>query len=118
MSTHDHRSAVRPEFDQIIADIADYVLDSDVTVSSEAMQTARYCWMDTIGCGLYALQYSACTKLLGPVVPGAEMTGGSRVPGTAYELDPVRAAWNLGAMVRWLDYNDTWLAAEWGPSVR
>jgi len=114
MSVHDHRSAVRPEFDQIIADIADYVLDSDVTVSSEAMQTARYCWMDTIGCGLYALQYPACTKLLGPVVPGAEMTGGSRVPGTAYELDPVRAAWNLGAMVRWLDYNDTWLAAEWG----
>ena len=70
--------------------------------------------MDTIGCGLYALQYPACTKLLGPVVPGATMPGGARVPGTAHELDPVRAAWNIGAMVRWLDYNDTWLAAEWG----
>ena len=114
MSGHDHRSTVRPDFDQIIADIADYVLNSDVTTSVEAMQTARYCWMDTIGSGLYALQYPACTKLLGPVVPGAEMAGGARVPGTGWELDPVRAAWNIGAMVRWLDYNDTWLAAEWG----
>ncbi len=114
MSLHDHRSTIRPEFDSVIADIADYVLDSDVASSSEAMQTARYCWMDTIGCGLYALQYPACTKLLGPVVPGATMPGGARVPGTAHELDPVRAAWNIGAMVRWLDYNDTWLAAEWG----
>jgi len=114
MSSHDHRSTVRPDFDSVIADIADYVLDSDVTSSSEAMNTARYCWMDTIGCGLYALQYPACTRLLGPIVPGATMSGGTRVPGTAYELDPVRAAWNIGAMVRWLDYNDTWLAAEWG----
>jgi len=114
MSSHDYRSTVRPDFDSVIADIADYVLDSDVTQSSEAMQTARYCWMDTIGCGLYALQYPACTKLLGPIVPGATMSGGARVPGTAHELDPVRAAWNIGAMVRWLDYNDTWLAAEWG----
>jgi 2-methylcitrate dehydratase len=114
MSSHDHRSTVRPDFDSVIADIADYVLDSDVAISSDAMQTARYCWMDTIGCGLYALQYPACTKLLGPIVPGATMPGGARVPGTAYELDPVRAAWNIGAMVRWLDYNDTWLAAEWG----
>lgn len=114
MTSLDLRSTIRPDFDQVIADIADYVLDADVTQSAEAMQTARYCWMDTIGCGLYALQYPACTKLLGPIVPGAEMAGGVRVPGTAWELDPVRAAWNIGAMVRWLDYNDTWLAAEWG----
>ena len=110
----DHRSTVRPDFDSVIADIADYVLDFDVSASDEAMRTARYCWMDTIGCGLYALQYPACTKLLGPIVPGAELSGGARVPGTRFELDPVRAAWNIGAMVRWLDYNDTWLAAEWG----
>ncbi|MFV2031711.1 MAG: bifunctional 2-methylcitrate dehydratase/aconitate hydratase [Gammaproteobacteria bacterium] len=107
--------ASRPEFDQVIQDIVDYVLDYDVTQSKEAMQTARYDWMDTIGCGLLALSYPACTKLLGPIVPGADMPGeGARVPGTPYQLDPVRAAWNIGAMVRWLDYNDTWLAAEWG----
>ncbi len=107
--------ASRPDFDQVIQDIVDYVLDYDVTQSSEAMQTARYDWMDSIGCALLALNYPACTKLLGPIVPGAEMPGsGARVPGTNYELDPVRAAWNIGAMVRWLDYNDTWLAAEWG----
>jgi 2-methylcitrate dehydratase len=106
--------ASRPDFDRVIQEIADYVLGYDVTQSEEAMQTARYCWMDTIGCGLYALNYPACTKLLGPVVPGAEVTGGARVPGTSYQLDPVRAAWNIGAMVRWLDFNDTWLAAEWG----
>jgi 2-methylcitrate dehydratase len=106
--------ASRPEFDQVIQDIADYVLTYDVTASAEAMETARYCWMDTIGCGLYALNYPACTKMLGPVLPGADMRGGARVPGMSYELDPVRAAWNIGAMVRWLDFNDTWLAAEWG----
>lgn len=106
--------ASRPDFDQVIQDIADYVLTYDVTRSGEAMETARYCWMDTVGCGLYALNYPACTKMLGPVVPGADMKGGARVPGMSYELDPVRAAWNIGAMVRWLDYNDTWLAAEWG----
>ena len=106
--------ASRPDFDRVIQDIVDYVLDYDVTQSREAMETARYCFMDTLGCGLYALSYPACTKLLGPVVPGAQMKGGARVPGTAYELDPVRAAWNIGAMVRWLDFNDTWLAAEWG----
>jgi len=105
----------RPDFDKVILDIVDYVLNYDVTTSAEAMQTARYDWMDTIGCGLLALNYPACTKMLGPIVPGAEMPGtGARVPGTSYELDPVRAAWNIGAMVRWLDYNDTWLAAEWG----
>jgi 2-methylcitrate dehydratase len=107
--------ASRPEFDQVIQDIVDYVLDYDVTQSSNAMETARYGWMDSMGCALLALSYPACTKLLGPVVPGADMPGnGARVPGTSYELDPVRAAWNIGAMVRWLDYNDTWLAAEWG----
>jgi len=106
--------ASRPDFDQAIQQIADYVLDYDVTQSAEAMETARYCWMDSIGCALYALSYPACTKLLGPVVPGATMPGGARVPGISYELEPVRAAWNIGAMVRWLDYNDTWLAAEWG----
>jgi 2-methylcitrate dehydratase len=106
--------ASRQDFDQVIQDIADYVMTYDVTRSDEAMETARYCWMDTIGCGLFALNYPACTKMLGPVVPGASMNNGARVPGTSYELDPVRAAWNIGAMVRWLDFNDTWLAAEWG----
>ena len=107
--------ASRPEFDQVIQDIVDYVLDYDVTQSAEAMQIARYDWMDSMGCALLALKYPACTKLLGPIVPGADMPGhGARVPGTAYELDPLRAAWNIGAMVRWLDYNDTWFAAEWG----
>ncbi|WP_299461812.1 bifunctional 2-methylcitrate dehydratase/aconitate hydratase [uncultured Gimesia sp.] len=119
MSETDVNSAARPEFDQVIQDIADYVLDLNtgqpaVERSKEAMETARYCWMDTIGCGLYALNYPACTKLLGPIVPGAELPGGSRVPGTSYELDPIRAAWNIGATIRWLDFNDTWLAAEWG----
>ena len=119
MSETDVYDAARPEFDRVIQDIADYVLDLDtgrptVEQSNEAMETARYCWMDTIGCGLYALNYSACTKLLGPIVPGAELPGGARVPGTSYELDPVRAAWNIGATIRWLDFNDTWLAAEWG----
>jgi 2-methylcitrate dehydratase len=106
--------ASRPEFDRVIQDITDYVMDYDVSQSEEAMNTARYCWMDSIGCALHALDYPACTKLLGPVVPGASMPGGARVPGTSHELDPVRAAWNIGALVRWLDYNDTWLAAEWG----
>jgi len=115
MSSAIHISAMRTDFDQLIQDIADYVLNARVSASSKAMETARYCWMDTIGCGLYALQYPACTRLLGPIVPGANLPGtGARVPGTDYELDPVRAAWNIGAMIRWLDYNDTWLAAEWG----
>ena len=114
MSGTDPTNAQRPEFDRVIQQIADYVLDYDVTQSAEAMETARYCWMDTIGCGLYALEFPACTRLLGPIVRGAELPGGARVPGTSYELDPVRAAWNIGTMVRWLDFNDTWLAAEWG----
>ena len=107
-------SAGRPDPDPELIDIADYVLNYDVTQSREAMETARYCLMDTLGCGLLALNYPACTKLLGPVVPGANMAGGARVPGTDFELDPVRAAFNIGTMIRWLDFNDTWLAAEWG----
>ena len=114
MSNASVLDASRSDFDKVIQDIVDYVIEYDVTQSQEAMETARYCWMDSIGCGLYALNYPACTKLLGPIVPGASLTNGARVPGTAYELDPVRAAWNIGAMVRWLDFNDTWLAAEWG----
>ncbi len=114
MSREAIREAKRPAPDKALTDIADYVLGYDVTQSTEAMQTARYCLMDTLGCGMLALNYPACTKLLGPIVPGASMRGGVRVPGTSYELDPVRAAFNIGAMIRWLDFNDTWLAAEWG----
>ncbi len=106
--------ASRQDYDEVIKNIVDYVLNHDVTTSAEAMDTARHCWMDTIGCGLLALDFPACSKMLGPIVTGAGMVGGARVPGTSYELDPVRAAWNIGAMVRWLDFNDTWLAAEWG----
>ncbi|HXH04492.1 MAG TPA: bifunctional 2-methylcitrate dehydratase/aconitate hydratase [Candidatus Competibacteraceae bacterium] len=114
MATHDIRNAKRPPFDQVLQDITDYVMNYDVTQSKLAMETARYCLMDTLGCGLMALAYPECTKLMGPVVPGAEMKGGARVPGTSYELDPVTAAFNIGCMIRWLDFNDTWLAAEWG----
>ncbi|MEJ2381008.1 MAG: bifunctional 2-methylcitrate dehydratase/aconitate hydratase [Gammaproteobacteria bacterium] len=114
MSDFDPRSAQRPQPDPLLVRIADYVAHHDVSRSEEAMETARYCLMDTLGCGLLALSYPACTKLLGPVVPGATLAGGARVPGTSFELDPVQAAFNIGAMVRWLDYNDTWLAAEWG----
>lgn len=115
MSHHDLTSAVRPEPDALLQQIADYTLSLDTPPGDEAFDTARLCLMDTIGCGLLALSYPACTKLLGPVVPGASMPGtGARVPGTNYELDPVQAAFNIGAMVRWLDFNDTWLAAEWG----
>jgi len=115
MSIADPPSAVRPESDRLLQEIADYTLAVDSINSEEAIHTARLCLMDTLGCGLLALNYPACTKLLGPVVAGATMPGtGARVPGTSYELDPVRAAFNIGAMVRWLDFNDTWLAAEWG----
>lgn len=114
MSNHDLTSAARPPADKLLQDIADYVLAVDKITSQEALETAAYCLMDTLGCGLLALNYPACTKLLGPVVEGADFRGGARVPGTPYELDPVTAAFNIGAMVRWLDYNDTWLAAEWG----
>jgi 2-methylcitrate dehydratase len=108
-----HISNDRPAPDQVIADIADYALGYQIN-SDLAYETAHYCLLDTLGCGLEALEYSACTKLLGPIVPGTVVPHGARVPGTSYQLDPVQAAFNIGAMIRWLDYNDTWLAAEWG----
>lgn len=113
MSHFDIKSAKRPDPDQVLVDIADYALSYEIK-SDAAYETAYYCLMDTLACGFQALKYPACTKLLGPVVPGATMPGGARVPGTSYELDPVQAAFNIGAMIRWLDFNDTWLAAEWG----
>ena len=103
----------RPAPDQVLIDIADYVFHHEVQ-SDLAFSTARLCLIDTLGCSLEALEYPACTKLLGPVVPGLELPNGARVPGTQHQLDPVQAAFNIGTMVRWLDYNDTWLAAEWG----
>src|SRR5438270_7573343 len=103
----------RPEADRLLQEIADYALTARID-SAEAWQTARYCLLDALGCGLLALSYPACAKLIGPVVPEAVLPGGARVPGTRYELDPVQAAFCIGAMVRWLDFNDTWLAAEWG----
>src|SRR5690242_20825853 len=106
-------SNVRPDPDKVLVDIAEYVLSYQVN-SAEAYNTARLCLMDTLGCGLEALEYPACTKLLGPLVPGTVIPNGARVPGTRFQLDPVQAAFNLGAMIRWLDFNDTWLAAEWG----
>jgi 2-methylcitrate dehydratase len=108
-----HISKERPTPDKVIADIADYALGYEVK-SDVAYETARYCLMDTLGCGLEALEYPACTKLLGPIVPGTVVPHGVRVPGTSHVLDPVQGAFNIGAMIRWLDYNDTWLAAEWG----
>jgi 2-methylcitrate dehydratase len=112
MSETGNRSAKRPAWDKALAAIADYVCDADID-SDLAFETAHYCLMDTLACGFQALDYPACTKLLGPVVPGATLSGGARVPGTSYELEPVMAAFNIGAMIRWLDFNDTWLAAEW-----
>ena len=113
MSGIDTRSARRADADQLLVDIADYVCGTDIG-SQLAFETAHYCLMDTLACVFQALDYPACTKLLGPVVPGATLAGGARVPGTSYELEPVSAAFNIGAMIRWLDFNDTWLAAEWG----
>ncbi|MBL8394140.1 MAG: MmgE/PrpD family protein, partial [Candidatus Accumulibacter sp.] len=106
-------SATRGHPDQVLADIADYVLNFSIG-SRAAVETARYCLVDALGCGLEALAYPACSKLLGPLVPGTVVPHGARVPGTGFELDPVQAAFNIGAMIRWLDFNDTWLAAEWG----
>ncbi|WP_067221474.1 2-methylcitrate dehydratase [Marinomonas gallaica] len=103
----------RPEYDQVIQDIADYVLNFKIE-SQEALDTARNCLMDTIGCGLLALRFPECTKHLGPMVQGTVVPNGARVPGTSFTLDPVKAAWDIGCIIRWLDYNDTWLAAEWG----
>ena len=103
----------RPDYDGVLQKIADYVLTSEIT-SEEAWNTARYCLMDTLGCGMLALRFPECTKHLGPLVEGTVVPYGARVPGTPYRLDPVKAAWDIGCIIRWLDYNDTWLAAEWG----
>jgi len=111
--SQDYKSAERAAPDAVLSAIADYALGYK-TPSELARETAYYCLIDTLGCGFQALSFPACTKLLGPVVPGAGMRGGARVPGTAHELDPVSAAFNIGTMIRWLDFNDTWLAAEWG----
>jgi 2-methylcitrate dehydratase len=108
-----HISNQRPAPDKVLTDIADYALDYKID-SDLAYTTAHYCLLDTLGCGLEALEYPACTKLLGPIVPGTMAPNGARVPGTSFQLDPVQAAFNIGAMIRWLDFNDTWLAAEWG----
>jgi 2-methylcitrate dehydratase len=113
MSSHDIKSAERPAPDPVLTAIADYALSQEIK-SALAYETAAYCLMDTLACGFQALKYPACTKLMGPVVPGATLAGGARVPGTAFELDPINAAFNIGCMIRWLDFNDTWLAAEWG----
>jgi 2-methylcitrate dehydratase len=103
----------RHDWDQVLVDIVDYVTGYKVT-SAVAYETARNCLIDTLGCGLEALEYPACTKLLGAIVPGTVVPNGAKVPGTQFQLDPVQAAFNIGAMIRWLDFNDTWLAAEWG----
>jgi 2-methylcitrate dehydratase len=103
----------RPDYDHVIQDIANYVINFKVT-SEEALDTARNCLMDTLGCGLLALRFPECTKHLGPMVQGTIVPNGARVPGTSLTLDPVKAAWDIGCIIRWLDYNDTWLAAEWG----
>jgi 2-methylcitrate dehydratase len=106
-------TSTRPAWDQVLVDIVDYVLHYQIT-SALAYETARNCLIDTLGCGLEALAYPACKKLMGPIVPGTVVPNGARVPGTQFQLDPVQAAFNIGAMIRWLDFNDTWLAAEWG----
>ncbi|MCW5625200.1 MAG: bifunctional 2-methylcitrate dehydratase/aconitate hydratase [Burkholderiales bacterium] len=108
-----HISNVRPKPDKVLVDIVDYVTKYKIT-SKEAYDTARYCLMDTLGCGFEALEYPACTKLLGPIVPGTVVPNGAKVPGTSFQLDPIQAAFNIGTIIRWLDFNDTWLAAEWG----
>ncbi len=109
----DSISNVRPSPDAVLTDIVDYVRDYRIE-SDLAYETAHYCLLDTLGCGMEALTYPACTKLLGPIVPGTIVPNGAKVPGTEFQLDPVQAAFNIGAMIRWLDFNDTWLAAEWG----
>ena len=113
MSGHDFKSTQRPDPDALLIDIARYARDA-VIDSELAYHTARFCLQDSLACAFQALDYPACTKLLGPVVPGATLAGGARVPGLDFELDPVQAAFNIGTLVRWLDFNDTWLAAEWG----
>lgn len=111
MSTHISNERSAP--DKVLTDIADYALGYQIN-SDLAYTTARACLIDTLGCGLEALEYPACTKLLGPIVPGTVVPNGARVPGTSHQLDPVQAAFNIGTIIRWLDFNDTWLAAEWG----
>ena len=106
-------SSARPAPDSVLIDIADYVFEYEVK-SQLAYTTARHCLLDSLGCALEALEYPACTRLLGPLVPGAVVPNGAKVPGTRFQLDPVQAAFNIGTMIRWLDFNDTWLAAEWG----
>jgi len=113
MSNADIRSAKRAGWDEVLIDMADFVCNAEID-SELAFETAHYCLMDTLACGFQALDCPACTRLLGPVVPGATLAGGARVPGTSYELEPVMAAFNIAAMNRWLDVNDTWLAAERG----
>ncbi|HEU0152792.1 MAG TPA: bifunctional 2-methylcitrate dehydratase/aconitate hydratase [Arenimonas sp.] len=113
MSQQDIRSAQRPEPDQAMVDIANYVTDYYIG-SSEAYTTARFMLLDSLACSMLAMRHPECVKHLGPIVPGATLPGGARVPGTSFELDPVQAAYNIGVQVRWLDFNDTWLAAEWG----
>src|SRR5476651_994984 len=108
-----HISNVRPEPDRVLVDIVDYVINYKID-RTLALDTARNCLIDTLGCGLEALTYPACTKLMGPIVPGTIVPNGAKVPGTSFQLDPVQAAFNIGAMIRWLNFNDTWLAAEWG----
>ena len=109
----DIRAAARPEPDTLIVQIADYVCNYQIQ-SDEAWQTAHYCLKDSLASGLLAMRFPECVKLLGPIVPGADLPGGARVPATHFELDPVQAAFNIGVLVRYLDFNDTWLAAEWG----
>ncbi|CCG82417.1 2-methylcitrate dehydratase [Taphrina deformans PYCC 5710] len=113
LETHNPPSNKTPEFDEVIQRIAKYVHNYEIK-SDLAFSTARYCLIDTIGCGLEALHHKECTKMLGPLTEGTSVTKGAKVPGTKYELDPVEAARNFGTMIRWLDFNDTWLAAEWG----
>lgn len=106
-------AATETSCDRLLEEIADYAVNANIT-SEEAFETARYVLMDTLGCGILALRFPECTKHLGPIAPGTVVPNGARVPGTQFELDPVQGAFNIGCMIRWLDYNDTWLAAEWG----
>ncbi|PSR74635.1 hypothetical protein PHLCEN_2v9701 [Hermanssonia centrifuga] len=111
--SHAAESAVRPEPDQVLQDIADYVHNFKIE-SDLAFETARLCLIDTIGCGLEGLRFSECARLMGPVVEGTVVPNGTKVPGTSFQLDPIRGAFNIGTQIRWLDFNDCWLAAEWG----
>jgi 2-methylcitrate dehydratase len=113
MTANDIRSAKRPDPDQPMVDIANYVLD-DAIESAEAYDTARYMLLDSLATAMMAMKFPECVKHLGPIVPGANLAGGARVPGTSHELDPAQAAFAIGTQIRWLDFNDTWLAAEWG----